>query len=92
MWVQSLGREDPLEGMATHSSILSWRILWTEGSGGLHGVAKSQTQLKRLNRVQCVDKLGSLLSSEFPELQKAAQNEEHRPQHCCPPALKPKAS
>ena len=30
-WVQSLGREDPLEeGMATHSSILAWRIPWTE--------------------------------------------------------------
>ena len=34
--VGSLGREDPLEkGMATHSSVLAWRILWTEGSGGL---------------------------------------------------------
>ena len=31
-----LGREDPLEeGMATHSNILSWRIPWTEGPGGL---------------------------------------------------------
>ena len=31
--VQSLGQEDPLEeGMATHSSILAWRILWTERS------------------------------------------------------------
>jgi len=31
MWVQSLGREDPLEeGMATHSSILAWRFSWTE--------------------------------------------------------------
>ena len=31
MWVQSLGRKDPLEeGMATHSSILAWRIPWTE--------------------------------------------------------------
>ena len=30
-WVQSLGQEDPLEeGMATHSSILVWRIPWTE--------------------------------------------------------------
>ena len=30
-WVRSLGREDPLEkGMATHSSILAWRIPWTE--------------------------------------------------------------
>ena len=36
-WVGSLGREDPLEkGMATHSSILAWRILWTEELGGLH--------------------------------------------------------
>ena len=34
--VQSLGREDPLEkGMATHSSILAWRIPWTEECGGL---------------------------------------------------------
>ena len=34
--VQSLGREDPLEeGMATHSSILAWRIPWTEELGGL---------------------------------------------------------
>ena len=34
--VQFLGREDPLEkGMATHSSILAWRIPWTEESGGL---------------------------------------------------------
>ena len=31
MWVRSLGWEDPLEKeMATHSSILAWRILWTE--------------------------------------------------------------
>ena len=35
MWIQSLGQEDPLEeGMATHSSILAWRIPWTEESGG----------------------------------------------------------
>ena len=35
--VQPLGREDPLEnGMATHSSILSRRILWTKEHGGLH--------------------------------------------------------
>ena len=46
--VPSLGREDPLEnGMATHSSILAWRIPWTEEPGGatVHGVAKSQTGL-----------------------------------------------
>ena len=35
-WVQSLGWEDPLEKeMATHSSILAWRIPWTEEPGGL---------------------------------------------------------
>ena len=48
-WVRSLDREDPLEkGMATHSSILAWRIPSTEEPGGLHTVhvvAKSQIQL-----------------------------------------------
>ena len=35
-WAQSLDKEDPLEkGMATHSSILAWRIPWTEEPGGL---------------------------------------------------------
>ena len=38
-WVQSLGREDPLEKeMATHSSILAWRIPWTEEPGGLQSM------------------------------------------------------
>ena len=43
-WVQSLGLEDPLEKkMANHSSILAWRIPWTEAT--VHGVAKSQIRL-----------------------------------------------
>ena len=49
MWVRSLGWEDPLEeGTATHSSILAWRIPWTEEPGGttVHRVEKSQTPLK----------------------------------------------
>ena len=38
-WVQSLGWEDPLkEGMATHSSILAWKIPWTEEPGGLQSL------------------------------------------------------
>ena len=38
--VQSLGWEDPLEkGMATHSSILAWRIPWTEEPGGLQSLS-----------------------------------------------------
>ena len=37
MWVRSLGGEDPLEeGMATHSSVLAWRIPWTEEPAGLY--------------------------------------------------------
>ena len=39
MQVQSLGQEDPLEeGMATHSSIIGWRIPWTEEPGGLQSI------------------------------------------------------
>ena len=47
-WVQSLGQEDPLEKeMATHSSILAWRIPWTEETGGLQSMgSQSQTQLR----------------------------------------------
>ena len=38
-WFRSLGWEDPLEeGMATHSSILAWRIPWTEEPGGLQAM------------------------------------------------------
>ena len=37
--VRSLGGEDPVQkGMATHSSILAWRILWTEEPGGLQSM------------------------------------------------------
>ena len=48
--VQDLSQEDPLEkGMATHSSILAWRIPQTEKPGGLKsmGVTKSRTQLSK---------------------------------------------
>ena len=39
MWVRSLVPEDPLEeGTATHSSILAWRISWTEEPGGLQSM------------------------------------------------------
>ena len=46
-WVRSLGWEDPLEkGMVTHSSILAWRIPWTEEPGGLQSMgSQSLTQL-----------------------------------------------
>ena len=41
--VQSLGREDPLEKeMATHSSILAWKIPWTEEPGGLQSMGSQR--------------------------------------------------
>ena len=49
-WVRSLGQGDPLEkGMATHSSILAWRIPWTEEPGGLHAVHGVPKRWIRLN-------------------------------------------
>ena len=45
-WVWSLGQEDPLEkGMATHSSILAWRILWTEEPGRLQSMGSQRVRL-----------------------------------------------
>ena len=42
-WVQSLGWEDPLENeMAAHSSILAWRIPWTEEPGGLQSMGSQR--------------------------------------------------
>ena len=44
-WVQSLGREDPLEEeMATHSSILAYRILGTEQPGGLRSMESQRVR------------------------------------------------
>ena len=51
MWVQSLGREDPLaKEIATHSSTLAWKIPMNRGAwwATVYGVAKSWTQLKQL--------------------------------------------
>ena len=44
-WVQSLGREDPLErAMATHSSTIAWRIPWTEEPGGLQSMGSQRVR------------------------------------------------
>ena len=50
--VRSLGREDPLEKeMAAHSSILAWRILWTEEPGGLQSVGSQR--VRHDSHIQC---------------------------------------
>ena len=47
-WVRSLGWEDPLEEeMATHSSILAWRIPWTEEPGGLQSMGSQSDTTQR---------------------------------------------
>ena len=44
MWVQSLGLKDPLEeGMATHSSVLAWKIAWTEEPGTLQSMGSQES-------------------------------------------------
>ena len=44
-WVQSLGQEDPMEkGMSPHSSILTWRIPWTEESVGLQSMGSHRVR------------------------------------------------
>ena len=49
--VQYLDQEDPLEkGMATHSSILAWKILWTEEPGGLQSMELYKVRLYNILR------------------------------------------
>ena len=44
-WVRSLSQEDPLENeIATHSSILAWRIPWTEEPGGLQSMESQRVR------------------------------------------------
>ena len=41
-WVRSLGQKEPEKEMATHSSILAWRIPWTEEPGGLQSTGSQR--------------------------------------------------
>ena len=60
-WVQALGQEDLLEkGMATHFSILAWRIPWTEEPGRVQS-----TESKRVGRTQ----LSKIMLREFLDLE-----------------------
>ena len=52
-WVQSLGQEDPLEKeMATHFSIIAWKIPWTEESGGLESMGSIRVRHNLVTRQQ----------------------------------------
>ena len=51
-WVQALGWEDPLEkDMATHSSILAWKIPKTEEPGGLQSMGSQRIGVLEINKV-----------------------------------------
>ena len=59
-WVQPLGWEDPLEkGMSTHSSILAWRIAWTEEPGRLQSMGSQRVRHNlATEQQQCIDLTG----------------------------------
>ena len=66
MWVRSLGQEDPLEeGMATHSSILAWRIPWTEEPGRLQSIG-SQRADHHWSDLACTHSLYKVLLCLMP--------------------------
>ena len=56
MWVQSLGGEDLLEkAMATHSSILAWRIPWTEEPDGLQSMGLQVSDMTKLTSAMGIE-------------------------------------
>ena len=63
MWTQSLGGEDPLEEeMATHSSILAWRIPWTEEPGGIQSMESQRVRHDRSDLARTHTNLSSPIS------------------------------
>ena len=65
--VRSLGWEDPLEkGMATHSSLLAWRIPWTEEPGGLQSRGLQRVRHDRVTKPPPFTKITSVLTFPFP--------------------------
>ena len=67
MWVQSLGREPPLEEeMATHYGILAWRIPWTEEPGGATTESNTNEELSTPNI--CIRYHGTFVTVEKPTL------------------------
>ena len=54
-WIQSLALEDPLEvDMATHSSVLAWRIPWIEELGGLQSIGCKELDMTEMTEHACM--------------------------------------
>ena len=69
-WVQSLSQEDPLEkGMATHSSILAWRIPWVEEPGRLQSMGKESDMTERLTHTHTHTHTQGLFEASQSELE-----------------------
>ena len=66
-WVRSLDQEDPLEeGLVTHSSILAWRIPWTEETGGLQSTGSQRVgHNSALKHVKLNCQIGADLEQPF---------------------------
>ena len=80
--VPSLGREDLLEkGMATHSSILAWRIPWTEEPGGLQSTGLQRVGHRMTNNILLFNRVASLVPDILPWL-KADQSWVFIFKHC----------
>ena len=65
-WARSLGQEDPLEKkMATHSSILAWRIPWVEEPGGLQSMESDMTERLTHNHTHTAKGFGIVNKAEI---------------------------
>ena len=88
-WVQSLGHEDPLEkGMATHSSILAWRIPWTEEPGGLQAWDCNEFDMteQQIYTVSFQDILANLYSAKHHMLRSSVRAPQPMPKDPCVPS------
>ena len=91
MWVQCVGREDPLEKeMATYSSVLAWKIPWTEGPGQLQSTGSQRVRHNLETKQQLILKYGDywmllLLLSHFSRVWLCATPETAA--HQAPPSL-----
>ena len=98
-WIQFLGREDPLEkGTATHSSILAWKIPWTEEPGGLQSQRIGHDwATKHIPHIQCpcmslyiikAELHGSLVPRDDPQLWWVLAVAQEELGCCWPPVLR----
>ena len=78
-WVRSLGQEDPLEEeMATHASVLAWRIPWTEEPGGLQSAGSQRVKHDQVTKHTQPEGIGAwgegAMGTLQVEIEKTSQN------------------